>query len=102
MPIIGPEALTENQLAEQFNAALNQEIQFYSLPVEAFEESLAPVGKETAGGPADSYKWVGVNTELLSKPDQVINEMRAAVPGTPFTEWVKQAIQQGFFAPVTE
>ncbi|QTL51222.1 SDR family oxidoreductase [Priestia aryabhattai] len=103
LPIVGPEALTGNQLAEQFSAALDREIQFYSLPVEAFEEWLAPVlGKETAGGLADSYKWVGLNTELLPKPDQVTNEMRAAVPGTPFAEWVKQAIQQGFFAPVTE
>lgn len=100
LPIVGPEALTGNQLAEQFSAALDQEIQFYSLPVEAFEQALAPIlGKETAAGLADSYKWIGLNTHLLPKPDQVIDEMRSAVPGTPLIEWVKQAVQQGFFAP---
>lgn len=103
LPIVGPEALTGNQLAEQFSAALNREIQFYPLPVEAFEEALSPVmGKETAAGLADSYKWIGLNTDLLPKPNQVIGEMRTAVPGTPLIEWVKQAVQQGFFAPVAE
>jgi uncharacterized protein YbjT (DUF2867 family) len=103
LSIVGPEALTGNQLAERFSTALEQEIQFYSLPVEAFEESLAPVlGKETAAGLADSYKWVGLNTDFLPKPDQVVDEMRAAVPGTPLVEWVKQAVQQGYFASVAD
>lgn len=103
LPIVGPEALTGNQLAEQFSAALDQEIQFYSLPVEAFEGALAPLlGKETAAGLADSYRWIGSNTKLLPQPDQVIDEMRTAVPGTSLLEWVKQAVQQGFFAPGTE
>lgn len=103
LPIVGPEALTGNQLAEQFSAALDQEIQFYSLPVEAFEGALAPLlGKETAAGLADSYRWVGLNTKLLPQPDQVIDEMRTAVPGTSLLGWVKQAVQQGFFAPGTE
>lgn len=101
LPIVGPEALTGNQLAEQFSAALDRKIQFYSLPVEAFEEALAPIlGKETAEGLADSYKWVGSNTHSLPRPDQVIDELRSAVPGTPLVEWVKQAVQNGFFAPV--
>lgn len=103
LPIVGPEALTGNQLAEQFSAALHREIQFFSLPVEAFEEALAPVlGKETAAGLADSYKWIGLNTKLLPKPEQVIDEMRTAVPGTPLIEWVKQAVENGFFALGTE
>lgn len=103
LPIVGPEALTGNQLAEQFSAALDREIQFYPLPVEAFEEALAPVlGKETAAGLADSYKWIGLNTKLLPKPEQVIDEMRTAVPGTPLIEWVKQAVENGFFALGTE
>ncbi|MDQ0063044.1 SDR family oxidoreductase [Paenibacillus harenae] len=103
LPIVGPEALTGNQLAEQFSAALDREIQFFPLPVEAFEEALAPMlGKETAAGLADSYKWIGLNSHLLPKPDQVIDEMRTAVPGTPLIEWVKQAVQHGLFAPVTE
>jgi uncharacterized protein YbjT (DUF2867 family) len=101
LPIVGPEALTGNQLAEQFSAALNREIQFFSLPVEAFEEALSPIlGKETAAGLADSYKWVGLNTHLLPKPNQVIDELRSAAPGTPLIEWVKQAVQNGFLAPV--
>ncbi|QYR23099.1 NmrA family NAD(P)-binding protein [Paenibacillus sp. sptzw28] len=100
LPIVGPELLTGNQLAEKFSAALDREIQFFSLPVEAFEEALAPVlGKETAAGLADSYKWIGLNTNLLPKPDQVIDELRTAAPGTPLVEWVKQAAQHGFFAP---
>lgn len=103
LSIVGPEALTGNQLAERFSIALEQEIQFYSLPVEAFEEALAPVlGKETATGLADSYKWVGLNTNLLPEPDQVSDEMRAAVPGTLLVEWVKQAVQQGYFVSVAE
>ncbi|UUZ80412.1 NmrA family NAD(P)-binding protein [Paenibacillus sp. P26] len=43
LPIVGPEALTGNQLAEQFSAALNREIHFYSLPTEVFQEALTPV-----------------------------------------------------------
>jgi uncharacterized protein YbjT (DUF2867 family) len=103
LPIVGPEALTGNQLAEQFNAALDREIQFYSLPVDAFEGAMAPIlGKEPAAGLADSYKWVGLNAKLLPKPDQVIDELRSAAPGTPLIEWVKQAVKQGFFAPASE
>jgi uncharacterized protein YbjT (DUF2867 family) len=103
LPIVGPEALTGNQLAEQFSAALDQEIQFYSLPVDAFEGAMAPIlGKEPAAGLADSYKWVGLNAKLLPKPDQVIDELRSAAPGTPLIEWVKQAVKQGFFAPASE
>ncbi|MDQ0256394.1 uncharacterized protein YbjT (DUF2867 family) [Evansella vedderi] len=103
LPIVGSEALTGNQLAEQFSAVLNREIQFYSLPVEAFEEALAPVmGKETAEGLAEMYKWIGLNTNLLPKPNQVIDELRTAAPGTPLVEWIKQGVQQGFFAPVAE
>ncbi|MEK3737947.1 NmrA family NAD(P)-binding protein [Paenibacillus sp. FSL F4-0122] len=101
LPIVGPEALTGNQLAEQFSATLNRKIQFYSLPVEAFEEALSPMlGKETAKGLADSYKWLGLNShfQLLPKPDQVSDELRSATPGTPLQEWVKQAVQNGFFA----
>ncbi|KRE38711.1 SDR family oxidoreductase [Paenibacillus sp. Soil522] len=101
LPIVGPEAMTGTQLAEKFSAALDREIQFFSLPVEAFEEALSPVlGKETAEGLADSYKWLGLNTHLLPKPDQVIDELRSAAPGTSLIEWVKQAVQNGFFAPV--
>ncbi len=103
LPIVGPEALTGNQLAEQFSAALDREIQFFSLPVEAFEEAISQVlGKETAAGLADSYKWIGLNTKLLPKPEQVIDELRTAAPGTPLIEWVKQAVQHGFFTPATE
>ncbi|WP_438497029.1 SDR family oxidoreductase [Paenibacillus sp. IHBB 3054] len=101
LPIVGPEALTGNQLAEQFSAALNRNVQFYSLPVEAFQEALSPVlGKESAVGLADSYKWLGLNTHLLPKPEQVSDELRSATPGTPLKEWVKQAVQNGFFTPV--
>ncbi|QED48026.1 SDR family oxidoreductase [Cytobacillus dafuensis] len=101
--IVGPEALTGNQLAEQFSAALDQEIQFFSLPVEAFEEAIGPVlGKETAAGLADTYKWTGLNIHSLPKPEQVIDEMRIAVPGTPLVDWVKQAVQQGYFATDAE
>ena len=32
LPIVGPEALTGNQLAEQFSAALDREIQFFFSP----------------------------------------------------------------------
>ncbi|KHL97171.1 hypothetical protein QW71_03210 [Paenibacillus sp. IHB B 3415] len=99
LPIVGPEALTGNQLAEQFSTALNRKIQFYSLPAEAFEEALAPMlGKEAAEGLANSYKWVGLNTHLLPKPDQVSDELRSDAPGTPLQEWVKQAVRNGFFA----
>ncbi|WP_051250446.1 hypothetical protein [Paenibacillus harenae] len=103
MPIVGPEALTGNQLAEQFSAALNRKIQFFSLPVEAFEEALAPVlGKQTAAGLADSYKWIGLNNKFLPRPEQVIDELRIAAPGTPLVEWVRQAVQHGYFAPINE
>ncbi len=96
--IVGPEEQTGNQLAEQFSAIMDREIQFSPLPVEAFEEALGPVlGKETAAGLADSYKWMGLNTNLLPKPDQVIHELRTAAPGTPLIMWVKQAVQRGFF-----
>lgn len=103
LPIVGPEALTGNQLAERFSAALNRVIQFYPLPVEAFEEALSPaMGKVAAGGLAESYKWIGANTHILPKPEQVIDELRSAAPGTSLLEWAKQAVQNGFFAPVTE
>ncbi|USB31643.1 NmrA family NAD(P)-binding protein [Paenibacillus sp. YPG26] len=99
LPIVGSEALTGNQLAEQFSTALDREIQFFSLPVEAFEEALSPIlGKDTASGLADSYKWIGLNTHLLPKPDQVIDELRSATPGTPLIEWVKQAVDNGLLA----
>ncbi|WP_346353147.1 SDR family oxidoreductase [Azotosporobacter soli] len=99
LPILGPETLTGNQLAEQFSAALGREIQFYSLPAEAFEEALSAVmDKATAKDLADSYRWTGTNTHLLPNPEQVIAEMRAAVPSTPLLKWIKQAIQHGFFA----
>ncbi|MGG4146836.1 hypothetical protein ABEW34_27370 [Paenibacillus algorifonticola] len=56
LPIVGPEALSGNQLAEQFSVVLNRKLQFYSLPVEVFKEALSPMlGKETAEGLADSY-----------------------------------------------
>ena len=71
--------------------------------MEACEEALAPVlGKEAAAGLADSNKWMGLNINSLPKPEQVIDELRTATPGTPIIEWVKQAVQQGFFASVTE
>lgn len=102
LPIVGPVAQTGNQLAEQFSAALNQKIQFYSLPVDTFEEALSPMlGKEAAGGLADSYKWLGDNFHLLPKPEQVSKELRSAAPGTPLIEWVKQAMQNGFFTNVS-
>ncbi|WP_138754178.1 SDR family oxidoreductase [Paenibacillus sinopodophylli] len=104
LPIVGPEALSGNQLAERFSVVLNRKIQFYSLPVEVFNEALSPMlGKETAEGLADSYKWLGLSNHflLLPKPEQVSDELRSAAPGTPLTEWVKQAVQNGFFAPVS-
>jgi len=103
LAIVGPEALTGNQLAEQFTAALQRDIQFFSLPVEAFQGAVTPVlGEETAAGLAGLYTWIGSNTASLPRPEQVHHQLRAAVPGTPLVEWVKQAAQRGLFAPASE
>ncbi|RXZ83694.1 NAD-dependent epimerase/dehydratase family protein [Paenibacillaceae bacterium] len=103
LSIVGPEALTGNQLAEQFSTALEQEVQFFSLPIEAFEAAISPLlGKQTAAGLAGLYTWITANAASLPQPEQVDSRLRAAVPGTTVAAWISKARQQGFFGASTE
>lgn len=102
-PIVGPEAITGNQLAEKFSIALNQKIEFYPLSVEAFEEAITPLlGKETAEGLAGSYKWMTANINLMPDPNRINNEFFTSVSGTSLVEWIEQAKKDGLFAAVDQ
>ncbi|BBI36451.1 SDR family oxidoreductase [Cohnella abietis] len=99
LQVTGPEALTGNQLAERFGQSLNQDIQFFSLPVETFEEGIRPLlGEETAAGLAGLYHWIAVNSASLPKPEHIHPALRTAVQGTSLKQWVDRAIENGFFA----
>jgi len=87
--IVGPELLTGNQLAERFTFVLQQDFQFYSLPVDAFQGALTPVlGSENAAGLAGLYSWINGNIDTMPTPELVNSQLRAAVPGTTFEAWI--------------
>ncbi|UUZ93473.1 NmrA family NAD(P)-binding protein [Paenibacillus sp. P25] len=100
LPIVGPEALTGNQLAEQFSAALNREIHFYSLPTEVFQEALTPVLGKAASRPGRLVQMGWIKYEFTAQARPSHRRVRSAIPGTPLIEWVKQAVQHGLFSPV--
>ncbi|MEW9699468.1 SDR family oxidoreductase [Paenibacillus sp. SI8] len=95
--VTGPEALTGNQLAELFSQTLEQDVHFYSLPVETFEAAITPLlGTETASGLAGLYHWVAANTASLPQHEGIHSAIRSAIPGTLVAEWINGMIKQGY------
>ncbi|GAA3399954.1 SDR family oxidoreductase [Paenibacillus hodogayensis] len=100
IPIGGPEALTGQELAERFTAALGRDIQFYSLPVPVFEQAVGSLlGAESGAGLAGLYAWIGDNASRLAEPGAG-SELSSG--GLTLSSWIKTQADNGAFAQAND
>ncbi|CAN7278950.1 NmrA family NAD(P)-binding protein [Paenibacillus sp. LjRoot153] len=97
--ISGAELLTGNQLAQSFSHTLGRNIQFVSLPIEAFEQAIKPfVGEETSAGLSSLYRWIADNHEQLQKQGDAKQLPRSLESRKPLSSWIEQSVRLGFFS----
>ena len=91
VPIVGPDDLTGEELAQKISDRTNRNIQFYQLPVHQFKEGLIPVlGENVADGLALSYEWINKYANLLPVSKEVPNELRYQYSGTSVEKWIEK------------
>lgn len=87
----GPEALSGNDIAAVFSAALGRRISYFPIPVDAFEAQLsAAVGPHAGQAIAKAYRWMGKNLDSgLFQVDAAALRRTFNAPWQTLESWVK-------------
>lgn len=92
----GPEALTGNELAARFSAALGSPIHYYPVSPDHFEQQMRPfMGEAVAHDLADVFRWhLQYGTEPIMTPDMTDVLQKLPVELTSAEQWATQLFKQ--------